>query len=409
MWITKKEILAGLATFMAGAYIVVVNPAILGQAGLPVSGVLTATALLTFVSTLAMGWYAKSPILVAPGMGMNAFFTYTAVLGMGISYQQALGTVFWAGTLFLVLSIFKWREKVVQSIPETLKHAVAAAIGLFIAFIGLQNAGVVIKNPVTAVSFGSFVEPSVYAFFGGLLLTAWFHYKKIVGAILWGMLATTALYYLSSSQPELPKSWVQSPDFSTFLVLDLKNSFLPGLIFIFAFTDLFDSISTLMGLSNTAKMTNFSMKKALQVDAASSFLSGIFGTSPGTAYIESAVGIEAGGSSGKSAIVTAFLFLPCIFLAPVITLIPACATAVALVFVGIFILKPLQNIDWMDIENSLPSFLVLLLTPLTYSLTTGLVFGILSYVALKVLFGKWKDLNITLLILSILCIILLFQ
>ena len=417
----RIEIVAGLSSFLATMYIIVVNPAILSQAGLPFSGVLTATVLLSFFCSLMMGVYAKNPLIVAPGMGLNAFFTFTAVKGMGIPWETALGAVFWSGILFLILSLLNVRTLLLNAIPATLRHAIAAGIGLFIALIGFSNAGFVVSNPGTLVSLGNLTDPMVVLFVIGLGLTSALIIKKIPGAIVISILAVSTLFVFGDGAfgvaAKSPESLVAAPDFSLLFRLDLAGSLklaLWPIIFAFVFTDLFDSLSTFVGVAEAANLKDENgnprnINKSLLTDAVATTLAGVLGTSPGTAYIESAVGIEQGGRTGLTAVVAAILFLPFMFFSPILSLIPSVATAPALVIVGVYMARPVVKIDWQDLEEAIPAFLAMVLIPFSYSITQGIIWGFLSWTLLKIVQGKFKELSITLLIIDALAIVSLIK
>ena len=410
----KTEILAGISSFLATMYIIIVNPSILSQAGMPFDAVLTATVLLSFFCSLMMGLYAKNPIVVAPGMGMNAFFTFTAVKGMGISYQVALGAVFWAGVFFLILSIFNLRTYIVKAIPKPLRFAISAGIGLFISLIGFENAHFIIANPVTLVSIASFHNPIIITFLFGLLLTAILIVRDVKGAIIIGIVITTLLAIpigrmwgdasaINFGQKTLV-NWnglIAAPDFSLIFQLDIIHSFkfaLFPIIFAFVFTDMFDSLSTFVGLAEAAYLYDENgeprnIKQSLLTDAVATLLAGILGTSPGTAYIESAVGIEQGGRRGLTAITAGILFLPFMFLSPLLSVIPAIATAPALIVVGVFMMKPITKINWAKMDDAIPAFLALVLIPFSYSITQGIIWGFLSWTIIKVFAGKPKEVS----------------
>ena len=415
---TKTEIIAGCSTFLAAMYIIVVNPAILSQTGMPFSAVLTATVLLSFVSSVMMGLYAKNPIVVAPGMGMNAFFTFTAVKTMGLSYQTALGCVFWAGITFLLLSIFNIREAIIKSIPRTLRLAISAGIGLFIALIGFENAKFIVSNPATLISIGNLHEPATIVFLVGLTITSILLVKKTKAAIIIGIILTTFLawtigrYWGNTTIVNWQGVWAR-PDFSLIFQLDLvgslKFSLLP-VIFAFVFTDLFDSLSTFLGLAEASNLKDengepLRVKQSLLTDAVATTLGGILGTSPGTAFIESAVGIAQGGRTGLTAITAGILFLPFMFLSPLLSMIPAIATAPALILVGVFMVKPITNINWEELDEAIPAFLAIVLIPFSYSITQGIIFGFLSWTILKVALGKSKEISTTLWIIDFFAIV----
>ena len=404
----QTEVIAGFSSFLATSYIIVVNPAVLSQAGLPFSSVLTATVLVSFFSSLMMGLYAKNPIIVAPGMGLNAFFTFSAVIGMKVPWPIALGAVFWSGIFFLLLSIFNIRTYIVRAIPHPLRYAIAAGIGLFITLIGFSNAHFITHHPATIVGAGE-LNVVVITFLIGLVFTAILIARKIKGAILIGIFFTTLAAY------PIGRFWGNDvlvhfsgvfamPDFDLFLQMDLVHSLqwsvLP-VIFAFVFTDLFDSLSTLVGLSEAANLLDKNgeprnLKRSLITDAVSTTLAGLVGSSPGTAYIESAVGIEEGGRTGLTAVVGALLFLPFLFLSPVLSVVPAIATAPALVLVGVFMVRPVIKINWQQLDEAIPAFLAMVLIPFTYSITQGIIWGFLSWTALKAATGKAKEVSLAL-------------
>jgi adenine/guanine/hypoxanthine permease len=371
-----------------------------------------------------MGLYAKNPILVAPGMGLNAFFTFSAIIGMKIPWQTALGAVFWSGIIFLLLSVFNIRVYIVKAIPKTLRYAIAAGIGLFISLIGLINAGFIVHQPATIVGPGK-LTPALITFLLGLMVTAVLVTKNIRGAILLGILFTTLAAYpigrwygIDSTAPLV--NWTglfAAPDFSLFLQLDfwgsLKWTVWP-VIFAFVFTDMFDSLSTFIGLSEASGLLDENgeprhIKQSLLVDAFSTTIAGLLGSSPGTAYIESAVGIEAGGRTGLTAVTGALLFLPFLFLAPLLSVVPAIATAPALVLVGVFMVRPVTKINWLQLDDAIPAFLAMVLIPFTYSITQGITWGFLSWTVLKLVSGKRKEVSIALLIIDAFAVLALIN
>ncbi|WP_020598110.1 NCS2 family permease [Spirosoma panaciterrae] len=424
----RTEILAGISTFLATMYIIVVNPAILSQAGLPFSGVLTATVLLSFFCSLMMGLYARNPIVVAPGMGMNAFFTFTAVKGMGIQPEVALGAVFWAGVLFLLMSVLNLRSAIVRAIPQPLRYAVSAGIGLFITLIGFENAKFIIANPATLVGIAHLNDPIILTFVFGLLLTSVLVIRDVPGAIIIGIVLTTlvawpigrwwgdasAINFGQKTLVNFQSVWA-TPDFSLLGKLDLMGSLswsLWPVIFAFAFTDLFDSLSTFVGVAEAGALQDEqgnprNLNRSLLTDAVATTLAGILGTSPGTAYIESAVGIAQGGRTGLTAIVAGCCFLPFLFLSPLLSVIPAIATAPALVLVGAFMMKPVTRIHWAKLDDALPAFLALVLIPFSYSITQGLIWGFLSWTVIKLAIGKTNELPLSLWVVDIFCVLAL--
>ena len=422
----KTEILAGLTTFLASMYIIVVNPAILSKSGMPFSGVLTATILVSAFSSIAMGLYAKNPILLAPGMGLNAFFTYSVVLNMKVPWQTALGAVFWSGVIFILLSIFNVRTYIVKAIPKQLRFAIAGGIGLFISLIGFENAKFIVQNPSTILSFGP-LNSITLTFVIGLLFTAILVARRTKGALVIGIAFTTLLawpigrFWGDASalfgQPTLVelKGFMSSPDFSLIFKLDLigslKLSFLP-VIFAFLFTDMFDSLSTFIGVAEAGNLKDENgeprnIKESLIVDAFATTISGLLGTSSGTSYIESATGIEEGGRSGLTAVVAGLLFLPFIFFSPLLSVVPAIATAPALVLVGVFMIQPITRINWLHYDDAIPAFLAFILIPLTYSITQGIIWGFLSWTVIKLLVGKYQDVSVALLVIDIFAILAL--
>jgi len=411
-----REIIAGASSFMATAYIIVVNPSVLSNAGMPFAAVLTATILVCFFSSVTMGWYARNPILVAPGMGINAFFTFSVVIGMNVPWQVALGAVFWSGVVFALLAVFNIRTHIVKAIPRSLRHAIAAGIGLFIALIGFANAGFVVHNNATIVGIGK-MNMSTIVFIVGLLITAVLVTRKILGAVLIGIIVTTILanLFVTSSPLHLltTTNIFAAPDFSLLFQLDLINSLslsMIPVIFSFVFTGMFDGLSTFLGLSEAAGLLDErgeprNIKRSLTTDAISFMLAGLFGSSPGTAYIESAVGIEAGGRTGLTAIVGGMLFLPFLFLSPLLSTIPAIATAPALVLVGVFMISPVVNIKWNQLDEAIPAFIAMVLIPFSYSITQGIMWGFLSWTVIKVLTGRWREVGLTLWIIDLCAVI----
>lgn len=422
----KTEIIAGVTTFLTTMYIIVVNPAVLQAAGMPFSGVLTATVLVSAFSSIMMGVYAKNPIAIAPGMGINAFFAYTVVAGMGIPWETALGAIFWSGIVFLLLSVFNIRTHILRAIPNQIRYGVAAGIGLFISLIGLQNAGFIVSDAATVIGRGA-LNAVTLTFLAGLLITSVFIARRIRGAMILGILLTTLLAVpigrlwgapAAGAGTGVLVSWqglFALPDFSVFLKLDLlgslKISLLP-VIFTFLFTDMFDSISTFMGVAEAGDLKDSTgdprnIKQSMIVDSLGTLISGLFGTSPATSYIESATGIEEGGRTGMTAVAAGLLFLPFMFISPLLSVIPAIATAPALILVGVFMMKPVIKIEWEKFDNAIPAFLSLILIPLTFSITQGIVWGFLSWTFIKLLTGKREDLTPTLLIIDVFAVLAL--
>ena len=423
----KTEFVAGLTTFLAAMYIIVVNPTIMSKTGMPFNGVLTATVLVSAFSTIMMGLYAKNPILVAPGMGLNAFFTYSVVLNMGVKWETALGSVFWAGIVFLLLSVFNVRTYIVKAIPQQIRYAISVGIGLFIALIGFVNAKFIIADPVTLLRLGK-MDITTITFLIGFLLTALLIVKRVKGALIIGIIATTIfalpigrLYGDASGinfgLPTLVswKGLFAAPDFSLIMKMDLLGSLklsIWPITFAILFTDMFDSLSTFVGVAEAANLVDQNgeprnVKASLIVDAFSTTISGFFGTSAGTAYIESATGIEEGGRTGLTAVVAGLSFLPFMFFSPLLAVIPEIATAPALIIVGVFMMKPVLKINWSNFDDAIPCFLSLFLIPLTYSITQGIIWGFLSWTIIKLAMGKKNEITPMLVVIDVFAILAL--
>jgi AGZA family xanthine/uracil permease-like MFS transporter len=405
----RIELLAGLTTFMTMAYVVVVNPQILSQAGMPVDGVLFATCLASAVSTLIMGLWANYPIALAPGMSLNAYFTYSIVIGRGIPWQTVLGVVFLSGLLFLLLTLTSIREQIVNGIPDCLKHGTAAGIGLFIAFIGLRNAKIIVANPATFVGFGHVSDPQVILAAVGLVLIAVLVARKIGSAILLGVIAI-ALAGIPFGLTHLPSHLFSLPHpEGTFLKLDLRAAAKIGLgelIFVFFFVDLFDNVGTLVGVCEQGNFLRDGKlpraSRALLADAFGTIVGAIAGTSTVTSYIESAAGVAAGAQTGLGNLVIAAGFGVAMFCAPVVAAIPAYATAPALILVGALMCGSVARVHWDDFTEAFPAFLTLVATPLTFSIATGLSLGVLSYSLVKLGSGKYRDISPLIWVLSVL-------
>ena len=412
----RTEAIAGITTFFTMAYIVVVNPSILSTegTGMAFSGVLTATVLLCFTMTLFMGLYAKLPFAVAPGMGINAFFTFTIILTQKVWWQVALGIVFWAGVLFLLISATPVRETIAKAIPGELRVATAAGIGIFLTFIGLKNAGFVASDPITFVKLGKLGLPALLTILA-TGISVWLLTRKSAFAFLAGIFFATVLGW-AFGLVKAPESLFSTPDFHTvFLKLDiwgaLKLSLLPAIIAIL-FTDLFDSISTFIGVAHAADLLDENghpknLKQGLIVDSFATFGAGLAGTSSGTAYIESIAGISVGGRTGLTSVFTAICFLPCFFLAPLAGMVPAYATASVLILVGASMFKSIGQISFARIEEGLPAFLTIILIPLTFSITQGILWGFISHVGMYLLVGRRKDIHPVMYVLAIVSIGLL--
>jgi AGZA family xanthine/uracil permease-like MFS transporter len=405
----RRELFAGLTTFMAMAYVVVVNPRILSESGMPADGVLFATCLSSALATLLMGMWANYPIALAPGMSLNAYFTYSVVIGRHVPWQTALGVVFLSGVLFLALTLTKVREHIVNDIPDCLKHGTAAGIGLFIAFIGLRNAGLIVSNPVTFVTFGKLSDRAVLLATAGLLLTAMLMARGISGAILIGIAATAAAG-IPMGLSHWPTHLFSLPHASgTLFKLDLAGAAKLGLgelIFVFFFVDLFDNVGTLVGVCEQGgflrdgKLPRAS--RALLADAFGTMAGALTGTSTVTSYIESAAGVAAGGRTGMGNLLIAVLFLGAMFCAPLVAAVPAFATAPALILVGALMCGAVARVKWHEFSEAFPAFLTLIATPMTFSIATGLSLGLLSFTFLKLGSGRYREISPLICVLSIL-------
>ncbi|MDO4721567.1 MAG: NCS2 family permease [Peptostreptococcaceae bacterium] len=412
----KTEVLAGITTFMTMAYILVVNPDILSAAGMDRAAVFTATAASSAIATYIMGFLANYPFALAPGMGLNAFFAFTVVLGMGYSWQFALTAVLIEGLFFILLSFFKVREQIVNAIPLGLKNAVSAGIGLFIAFIGMVNIGMVTKSePV--IGIGNLRDPLILLTIFGLLITAVLLVRNVKGAFLIGMILTTGIgMILGIVAP--PSAFISappslSPIFGAFRQVDPAKIFSWDMIivvFTFLFVDLFDTVGCLVGLSAKAGMLDKEgnlprVSQALMADAVGTTFGAVLGTSTVTTYVESAAGISEGGRTGLTAVVTGTLFLISLLFAPIFIAIPSQATAPVLILVGVMMASSIVKIDFHDFTEAVPAFLTIVMMPFAYSIAEGIVFGIISYVVIKALAGKGKSVTPVLYILALLFII----
>lgn len=396
-----KEVAAGFTTFLTMSYILLVNPMILSDAGMDFNAVLTATGLAACFGTLLMAFWVKAPLAMAPGMGLNAFFAYTLVIGEGISWQTALGVVFISGVVFLILTLAGIREKIVNAIPLSLRLAIPAGIGLFITFIGFQNMGLIVPDDATMLALGTF-GPELLLGLAGLMIIVMLESKKIKGSILIGIVVTTVVAILTGyvtwdgsffSMPPSPAPVAFELD-----ILGALQWGLVGAIFSFMFVDLFDSVGTLVACSYEADMveedgTIQKIDTMLEADAAATVFGSLMGTSTTTTYIESASGIEDGGRTGLTSLVTAVLFVAALFFSPLIALVPDYATAPALVVVGIFMFRNIRKIPLDDWGDLVPAFLAIILMPLTYSISLGLTFGFLAWIILKIATGKFRQIG----------------
>jgi len=408
----RQELLGGLTTFMTMAYIVVVNPQILAQAGIPAEGVVFATCIASAAASLVMGLYANYPIAMAPGMSLNAYFTYSVCLGMNIPWRTALGVVFFSGVLFVLLTVTRVREQIVNGIPDCLKHSTAAGIGLFIAFVGLRNAKLVVANSATFVSIGSLSLPEVQMACFGIVLTVALMARKVKGAILLGILGTT-LAGFARGVAHWPSAVLSMPHpQSTLLQLDLRGALHLGLleiIFAFLFVDLFDNVGTLVGVCEQAGFVKNGqiprVGRVLLADGVGTIFGSLTGTSTVTSYIESAAGIAAGARTGLSNMVVAALFLLAVFFAPVAVAIPGFATAPALILVGALMTQSIAHVVWSEFTEAFPAFFTMLAMPLTFSIATGLSLGVIAYTVVKVAAGKYREVSVVLWILTIVFIL----
>ena len=408
----RTEIIAGFTTFLTAAYIVFVNPNILSSTGMDKGALITVTCIVAGFSSILMGLWANAPIMMAPGMGLNAFFAFTLVLGQGVAWQQALGVVFISGVIFLILTFLGIREKIVKAIPPSLRIATSVGIGLFIAFIGMQGLGLIVKNDAVLVSLGS-MNNTVFLGLAGLLLIVILEIRKVKGSILIGILATALVGMIFKLSP-FPAGIMSMPPsiapiaFKLDIMGALKVSLLAN-IFSFMFVDLFDSLGTLLAVCREADLEKDGdikdLPKMLSADAVATVFGSILGTSTTTSYIESAAGVAEGGRTGMTSVITGILFLLAAFFTPVIGSVQAYATAPALLIVGIFMMRGIGQINFYDFEEGVPAFLTLILMPLTYSIAQGLVFGFIAYALIKVLVGKIKELDPILMVIAVLCLV----
>jgi len=405
----KTELVAGATTFLTMAYILIVNPMILSNAGMDMGGVFTATALASAIATLVMAFAANLPFALAPGMGLNAFFAFTVVLTMGYSWQFALTAVFLEGIIFIILTLFNVREAIINCIPGNVKKAISVGIGLFIAFIGLQGAGIISNSDATLVVLGDVTSPAALLSIVGLVVIGILLAFKVRGALLIGIIATTIIGLpLGITQPP-SGNWAPPSLAPIFFKFDFSQVFTLDMLiilFTFLFVDMFDTVGTLIGVSTKANILDKDgnipkVKGALFADALGTTVGAMLGTSTVTTYIESAAGVAEGGRTGLTAFTTAILFLLALFVSPLFLMIPAAATAPALILVGLFMMSPIKNIDFDDYTESIPAFLTIIMMPLSYSIADGIMFGMLSYVVLKLFSGKSKDVSLATLIVGL--------
>ena len=405
----QTEILAGLTTFITMAYIVLVNPAILHDAGMPAAGVFAATCVSAALGTIMMGAIARYPIALAPGMGLNAYFTYTVVEGMGVPWETALGAVFLSGVAFLILTLVGIRQWIMAAIPKELYAAVSAGIGLFIAFIGLRNAGIVKSDPATMVTMGNLRDPNTALAVFGILAIVTLQAWNVRAAILVGILVTTAVGAVLGLVHWHPQTYTWTDISATMFRLNIRGAIGLGLlemVFVFLFVDLFDNIGTLMAVSKKAGLIGRDNKiprvtQILLVDATATIAGSLAGTTTVTSYIESASGVAVGGRTGVTSIVTGVLFILTLFVAPLVGAVPAAATAPALVIVGGLMMSSLAEIPWEDVCTAFPAFLTLVTIPLTFSIANGLACGLITYVIVNVARGRGREVPVAAYILAL--------
>lgn len=397
----KQEIIAGITTFLTMAYIIFVNPSILSMTGMDKGALITVTCLASAIGTAITAFWVNAPLAMAPGMGLNAFFTFTLVLGNGATWEQALGVVFISGVIFLALTFSGLREKIIDAIPSAIRLAVGAGIGLFIAFIGMQGMGLIVSNPATIVSLGNF-NLSVILGLVGFAIMGFLEMKQVKGGILIGIVVTTILGIIFGVV-QLPSQIMSIPPSPApiALKLDILGAIKPiflGSIFSFMFVDLFDSLGTIMACAHEAEMIDEKGKiknvsKILEADAIATVIGSLLGTSTTTTFVESASGIAVGGRTGLTALTTAVLFVVSLFFSPIIGIVPAFATAPALILVGVYMFKNLLDIDFHNIEVAIPCFLIIIMMPLTYSISIGISFGFISYILVCLFGGKAKHIK----------------
>lgn len=394
----RTEVLAGLTTFLTMAYIIFVNPNILADAGMPHDAVFVATCIAAAIGTIIMGMYANYPIAMAPGMGLNAYFAYAVVKGMGFTWQAALGAVFISGCLFLLVSVFRIREMIVNGIPHSIRVAITAGIGLFLGIVSLRGAGLIVGNPATLVTLGDVHQPSVILAVIGFFVIVALDHLRVKGAILIGILAVTAASFFFAGNTfhgvvSMPPSLAP-----TLMQLDIMGALSVGIlnvVLVFFLVELFDATGTLMGVANRAGLLKQGkmdrLNKALLADSTAIMAGSLLGTSSTTAYIESASGVQAGGRTGLTALTVAALFLLCLFFSPLAGVVPAYATAPALLYVSCLMLRELVDLNWEDTTEAVPAVLTALMMPFTYSIANGVAFGFITYAGLKLFTGRMRE------------------
>lgn len=409
----KQEIIGGITTFLAMSYIIFVNPAILGDAGMDRGALITVTCLASALATLLSGVWANAPFALAPGMGLNAFFTYTLVLGKGVPWQTALGIVFISGFFFLILSIGGIREKIANAIPLPLKIAVGGGIGMFITLIGLKNMGVVVANDATLVALGP-ITTTVLIGIVGLIVSMVLEIERVKGGMLIGILVSTILAFITGNV-DVPSQFISMPPSAAPIAmkLDIIGAFklsLIGPIFSFMFVDLFDTLGTLISCSKQMGMVDEKghiqgLGKMLYTDVSATIAGAMMGTSTVTTFVESAAGVAVGARTGFASIITALMFIGALFFSPIVGVVPAYATAPALIIVGGYMFKNVKDLDFTDMKSLFPAFIIIVAMPLTYSISIGLSLGFLAYILLHLVTGDFKKINFTLLFIGALCFV----
>ncbi|ASP40182.1 guanine permease [Bacterioplanes sanyensis] len=409
----RKELVAGVTTFLTMAYIIFVNPAMLADAGMDYNAVFVATCVAAAIGCFIMGFWANLPVALAPGMGLNAFFTYGVVLGMGYTWQAALGAVFLSGLVFIALSLFKVREWIINAIPATLKKAIAAGIGAFLALIALKNAGIIVDNPATLVGMGDLTELSPALAILGFFLIVTFVQRNVPGAVMLAIMAVTVLGLLAGDVQYAGIASAPPSLAPTFMQMDVAAAFdiaMISVVFAFLFVDLFDTSGTLIAVSQRAGLVTSKgevprLGRALLADSTASVAGAALGTSTTTSYIESASGVAAGGRTGLTAVTVGVLFLLAIFFAPLAGMIPAYATAGAIFYVSVLMMFTLKEVEWDDLTEAAPVAVILLMTPLTFSIAHGITLGFITYAAAKLLGGKHKEVNISVFVIAALLLL----
>jgi AGZA family xanthine/uracil permease-like MFS transporter len=394
----RREVMAGVTTFLAMAYITVVNPAILSEAGMDFGAVFVATCLAAAIGTAVMGLYANYPVAQAPGMGQNAFFTYGIVLGMGYAWQTALGAVLISGIIFIILSVLPVREWLINAIPRSLKLGISAGIGLFLGIIALTGSDIIVRDPATLVSLGDLAALPATLLLVGFVVIAALSARRITGAVVIGMLLVTVLGWATGAA-EFHGVFSAPPSLTTFLSLDLAGAFdlsMVTVVLTLLLVDVFDTAGTLVGVANRAGMLDKNghlprLRKALLADSSATAIGALLGTSSTTSYIESAAGVEAGGRTGLASVTTAGLFLLCLFIAPLAQSIPAFATGAALLFVACIMARALEDLDWANVTEATPAVVTALAVPLSYSIADGIGLGFITYAAIKLVSGHGRE------------------